>query len=375
MNLKESSKFISWALGLALAMVPGHLPADSLYVGASTWRAKWNVGMADQLSENAAKGAIPASLIAQGALRAAFQNAGAFTTLFLNGSSNTNINNYGIFGSYGFGSGWGISLSASAGKTGFDSTRTIYFQSSFAGSGSVLATNVTDPVIASRKDIDLVLSRRIGDSAFSWFAGVKAQHWDYATRNDPAFGPAFQNTSTFGNALGAAAYTFDYRTRAYGPAAGLMYTHVFTPMHSLVAQVAAIHLDGVLSLNETNITRTTTQTASSTEFLGSTGIFRDRITDRLWMPGYTVKVDYRLSFERVVFRFGVFYQEMKMQSRKAHDDALTILYTDPSTLSASFGASVIPLPATPTRLQPEFSVNGARDIFKGISFSAAMKVF
>ncbi len=151
-----------------------------------------------------------------------------------------------------------------------------------------------------------------------------------------------------------------------------MYTLLLNNRHSFGAQIAAVNLDGTLRLDESNLVRYSNITSGSNTYAGSTGYFRDRITDRLWMPGFTGKVDYRLSFDTVVFRIGVFYQEMKMQSRNARDDGISIISTD---ATPGLAATLVPLPATPTRLQPNFSVNGAKDIFKGISFSAAVKVF
>ncbi len=368
----------------------GELAADTLYMGANVWRAKWNVGVADKNSENTLAQAPYTSALSNIGLRAITGSPFTFTTFFLNAPADANLTNYGLFGAYTFAADWSASFNLTYGKTNFDSSHTTVYNTGNAGSiescgaSCTVTTLGTDTrslaevahrVEAERKDLDLILSRRLGDSGFAIFGGLKGQDWDYST--PLTIGPSFRtgtitNPATgatgSGDSVGLAAFEYQYRSEALGPAAGLSYTYVIDDVQALSAQVGGIFLFGTVELKETNTIalgsyQTTVGSFTSTVPAGN-AIISDKTTDRIRMPGYTVRVDYRYKVGNVILRAGMFYQETTLQSRAPNNEGLALLS----------GISV-PIPITPRSLQTQYSVDGARDIFKGFTISASTQIF
>lgn len=377
-----------------LATAGSELAADSLFMGANVWRAKWNVGVADKQSENATKHALYSGFIANTALQAVTRTQNTFGAAFLNAPADADLTNYGLFGAYNFGNNWSLSFNLTYGQTEFGSSRTSVlnlsnpasltscgascFVNRTSNEGQVLS-DVSHRVTAERKDLDAVLARRLGDSGFAIFGGIKAQDWTYAAPF--SFGPSFVNgqstdlqagTTATGSGVTLSGFEYEYRSQAIGPAAGLSYTYVIDDVQALSAQVGGIFLFGTLNLNETSLIRQEAVTVSAPSVAdrtlpGNTIFTTDEITDRLRMPGFTAKLDYRYKIGNVVLRAGVFYQETRIQSRAPNDNAFTVLTSD-------FG-SLVPIPSSARAQQPEYSVDGARDVFQGVTFSASTQIF
>jgi hypothetical protein len=363
-----------------VALSASELAADTLYIGANVWRAKWNVGVADKNSENSLNQAPYTSFLTNSIARGVTGSSFNFTSFALNAPADANLTNFGLFGAYSFASVWSFSFNLTYGKTNFDSSRTtIYNTDSVDSTGSNDFRSIGDVVHrveAERKDIDLILSRRLGDSGFALFGGLKGQDWDYST--PLTIGPTFRTgrftdtasgSSGLGSSLGFAAFEYAYRSQALGPAAGLSYTHAIDDVQALTAQIGGIFLFGTLELNETNVSYLSQVDVFINPGLMGSGAPQatttiDKTTDRLRMPGYTLRLDYRYKVGSVVLRAGVFYQETTLQSRAPNNEGLSLLSEIP-----------IPVPLTPRSLQTQYSVDGARDIFKGFAISASTQIF
>lgn len=367
------------ASGLCLCFAGG-LAADTLFLGANVWRARWNVGVADKNSENSLNEALYTSYLTNAIARGVSGSAFNFTSFAINAPADANLTNYGLFGAYTFAADWSFSFNLTYGATNFTSSRTsIYNTDSEDSSGSTDFRSIGDVahrVEAERKDIDLVLSRRLGDSGFALFGGIKGQDWDYST--PLTIGPTFRTgrftdapsgESGIGSSAGLAAFEYAYRSQALGPAAGLSYTYAIDEVQALSAQVGGIFLFGTLELNETNtsyLSQVDVVLSPSRVGVGTaqTTVTIDKTTDRLRMPGYTLRLDYRYKVGSVVLRAGVFYQETTIQSRAPNNEGWSLLNEVP-----------IPVPLTPRSLQTQYSVDGARDIFKGFAISASTQIF
>jgi len=364
---------------------------SSLYMGASVFRSEWNVGLVDRQAENTISSAPISSSIVNAGLGLVFNqtNSGMkYTTLFVNQPANASLNNLGLFGSYNFSDLWALSFNVTMGSTNFQSSRTMIYgnsnpQSSCGSGCTNLASTFESPtyvghrVDVDRKDLDIAFSRRLAETPFSLFGGLKLQDWNYQT--DLSFGPGVVNSSTqplsgslaTGSGGGLAGFQYSYKSQAYGPAFGAGYTFTIDNVQALSAQVGLVYLFGNIQIQEKNFGRQNAvdQTNGSTTITRAGGSYylNDRTTDRLEMPGFTLKLDYRRVVGPVILRAGVFYQEVTVKSTDPKNEGTTALLSDIS--------SPIALPATPKNFQPQFSVGGAKDIFKGISFSVSTKIW
>ncbi len=368
------STLFTLAFGYAGALqAEGERP---LYLGASVWRSNWNVGVSDKQSENAMKGAPIANAIANAALRSVFTSSNQYTTAFVNGPSDATLNNLGVFGSYGISDAWNLTFNASYGSTDFQAERTNVFGSSSSTQSGADVSILKHDITARRTDLDAIFSRRIGTTSFALFGGLKVQDWRYEAA--PVNGPhasvsnsiASGGSAVSGSNLGAVGFRYTYDSRAYGPSLGLIYTWSIDREQAFSAQLGLVYLFGNLTMIEKNDGYTPAYTltggGNSLQASSNSYLIRDEIKDRLEMPGFLVAGYYRRTFGSLMLRVGLFYQEMAIVSKAPEDTGYTFISGD--------GSRVL-LPATPRRLQPEFSVDGAKDVFKGIAVSVMKRIW
>ncbi len=363
----------------ALAM-PANLSAQEspFYLGGSVWRAGWNVGLSDKQSENSRDGSVISNAVANAALRAVFTTANQYQTFFVNAPSNAELTNVGLFGTYGLSDLWTLTFNAAYGTTTFKGSRQILFgyNTTSTGTGGFSAGALDHDVTAERKDLDAVFARRIAESPFAFFSGLKVQDWYYEAKPVTGISPFSKTTTGSGGAVlsasgaGAAGFRYAYNSRTIGPTIGAIYTLPIGKEQALSFQAGLLYLFGNLKMIEksdgaspaaslTNGSQVVVQPANSY-------LIRDEIKDKLQMPGFSVTAYYRRSLGSVSLRIGLFYQETTALSKDPKDTGYTYIYT---------GEDSIVLPATPRRLQPEFSVNGAKDIFKGLAVSVVTRVW
>ncbi len=363
---------------------------SSFYLGGTVWQADWNVGVTDKQSDNAANGAPVASSISSAALALGFPNASnfRFTTAFFNTPANAVISTAGIFGAYNFGSAWSLSFNLTHGATDFRTTRNSIFvrtpTSTAPITGFSSGSTTNHRVDVGRQDFDFVVSRRFADSPVSVFGGVKFQQWSYTTSSTIGAGVVtftYQQNSassvTSGSNPVVTNFAYDYTSRMAGPAAGLSYNLAIDKEQALTAQVGAVYLFGSLKMTESNSVNTNDITLNDpsgpVSIPGTSFGFRDKLTDKLEMPGYTAALSYRRSVgETVSIRIGFFYQELTVKSTDPKDTGLTV-FTYKSSVSSP--ATLVVFPATSRRVQPKFSVDGAREIFRGMMLSVTTRIW
>ncbi|MCZ8156843.1 MAG: hypothetical protein O9264_12020 [Leptospira sp.] len=322
------------------------LQAADQYVGAWFWRANWDVGVLKTIRESE---------------RLSYP---IFQAGLISNTPNPTLNMYGATYSY-ISDRWSLTYGGALGDSKYEYNQN--FLNSFS-SGYTLIPFQTN-VYARRSDHDLTFTRRISDTGFSFFVGLKAQDYFYSLAGDTGIG--IRNSSGYINPSVSNSSQYMY-SKSAGFSGGFSYTLPLTDRLSSTVQLGGIFLKGSLESD------TLLNFSSANTFNGIPGnevnfaYIRNSYSQTHSLKGETLRItfDYKAE-DNLILRLGYQGQQATIEDSKI-GNSVTSIYNNNSNTGLSYPLQTNLLLLVRDALGGSF--DKSKDTFHGVTFAFILKI-